>query len=209
MGKYMKKSKITGDVAVMEVSQPTSLGLRTRAAKTLALQRLHSASSSPPPTTPDGSSFSYLQLRSRRLEKPPLLAETKQHHKHQQKKQQNPEGEALGNCGGEDTLSKRRTRAASRLSLGSVNMTSGMSASVSVSEEGRGCSGKKEKMVGANGNNCSSEGFYEVEDGEDTGIEASFGENNLDSEARDRYPFSLRLSLEVSFSFTCVSLLSE
>ncbi|XP_038703283.1 cyclin-dependent kinase inhibitor 3-like isoform X2 [Tripterygium wilfordii] len=59
MGKYMKKSKIKGDVGVMEV------GVRTRA-KTLALQRLQSQSPSPD----DSSSLCYLQLRSRRLEKP-------------------------------------------------------------------------------------------------------------------------------------------
>ncbi|XP_038713563.1 cyclin-dependent kinase inhibitor 3-like isoform X2 [Tripterygium wilfordii] len=61
MGKYMKKSKIKGDVAVMEV------GVRTRA-KTLALQRLLQ-SQSPSPLV-DSSSLCYLQLRSRRLEKP-------------------------------------------------------------------------------------------------------------------------------------------
>uniref|UniRef100_A0A803MLI9 Cyclin-dependent kinase inhibitor n=1 Tax=Chenopodium quinoa TaxID=63459 RepID=A0A803MLI9_CHEQI len=55
MGKYMKKGKITGDVAVMEIPQSSSLGVRTRA-RTLALQ--------PNPE------LSYLQLRSRRLEKP-------------------------------------------------------------------------------------------------------------------------------------------
>ncbi|XP_061367048.1 cyclin-dependent kinase inhibitor 4-like [Gastrolobium bilobum] len=71
MGKYMKKSKIAGDVAavIMEVSTHSSsssvssspLGVRTRA-KTLALQKS-------PPQLPDSSS--YLQLRSRRLRKVP------------------------------------------------------------------------------------------------------------------------------------------
>lgn len=56
MGKYMRKSKMTGEVAVMEVVSQSSLGVRTRA-KTLALQKN---------TT---SSASYLQLRSRRLQK--------------------------------------------------------------------------------------------------------------------------------------------
>lgn len=73
MGKYMKKSKITGD---MEATEATSLGVRTRAAaKTLALKRLNSSAS---------DSSCYLQLRSRRLEKPPSLVEPKQpprHHK--------------------------------------------------------------------------------------------------------------------------------
>ncbi|KAJ6729085.1 CYCLIN-DEPENDENT KINASE INHIBITOR 4-RELATED [Salix viminalis] len=71
MGKYMKKSKITSDVvAVMEVTS----GVRTRA-KTHALQLLQSPVSS----NQDATSTCYLQLRSRRLEKPaPLFnAETK------------------------------------------------------------------------------------------------------------------------------------
>ncbi|KAK7395374.1 hypothetical protein VNO78_15926 [Psophocarpus tetragonolobus] len=64
MGKYMKKSKIAGDVAavIMEGAPPqhSSLGVRTRA-KTLALQNS--------PQIPDPSA--YLQLRSRRLLKLP------------------------------------------------------------------------------------------------------------------------------------------
>ncbi|KFK31288.1 hypothetical protein AALP_AA6G093100 [Arabis alpina] len=63
MGKYMKKSKITG-VNVMDVSEPTSLGVRTRAAKALALKRRLNHDDS-------ASSSCYLQLRSRRLERPP------------------------------------------------------------------------------------------------------------------------------------------
>ncbi|XVE78079.1 hypothetical protein DITRI_Ditri13aG0115100 [Diplodiscus trichospermus] len=85
MGKYMKKSKIAGDTAVMEVSHQSTLGARTRDAKTLALQRLRKTNPSRSPaqvvaSTPDVSSFSYLQLRSRRLEKfrPPVSNETKQ-----------------------------------------------------------------------------------------------------------------------------------
>ncbi|XVE72770.1 hypothetical protein DITRI_Ditri11bG0065400 [Diplodiscus trichospermus] len=85
MGKYMKKSKITGDIVVMEVSHQSTMGSRARAAKTLALQRLQKTSPSPSPakvvaSTPDVSSFSYLQLRSRRLEKLPSLVsnDTKQ-----------------------------------------------------------------------------------------------------------------------------------
>ncbi|KAG0492001.1 hypothetical protein HPP92_005063 [Vanilla planifolia] len=58
----MRKAKTGGDFTVMEVSPHTSFGVRTRA-KTLALQRLQNTS----PTTED--SLSYLQLRSRRLEK--------------------------------------------------------------------------------------------------------------------------------------------
>ncbi|WCJ33219.1 Cyclin-dependent kinase inhibitor family protein [Euphorbia peplus] len=63
MGKYMRKVKTTGEVAVMDLS----LGVRTRA-KTLALQRQARLPPSPP-----ASSAGYLQLRSRRLVKPPVL----------------------------------------------------------------------------------------------------------------------------------------
>lgn len=78
MGKYMRKAKLTGDVvAVMEISQ-SSLGVRTRA-KTLALQKLQASLTPTPPPPPPPSpaveqrpELSYLQLRSRRLEKPPF-----------------------------------------------------------------------------------------------------------------------------------------
>ncbi|KAF5738513.1 putative Cyclin dependent kinase inhibitor [Tripterygium wilfordii] len=68
MGKYIRKVKTAGEIAVMEVSQ--TLGVSTRA-RTLALQRLQK--SSPPPS--DGGS--YLQLRSRRLQKPTILVDSK------------------------------------------------------------------------------------------------------------------------------------
>ncbi|CAH8299210.1 unnamed protein product [Eruca vesicaria subsp. sativa] len=72
MGKYMKKSKVTNDT---EPTEPTSLGVRTRAAKTLALKRLNSSASDPALAA---DSSCYLQLRSRRLEKPVALTEPKQ-----------------------------------------------------------------------------------------------------------------------------------
>lgn len=71
----MKKSKTTGKIGVMELSEPTAMGVRTRAAKTLALKRLNSSASDS--ALPDDSSC-YLQLRSRRLEKPSSLIEPKQ-----------------------------------------------------------------------------------------------------------------------------------
>lgn len=75
MGKYMRKAKLAGDVvAVMEVSQ-SSLGVRTRA-KTLALQKLQASkattASPPSPVSEHSPELCYLQLRSRRLEKPPF-----------------------------------------------------------------------------------------------------------------------------------------
>ncbi|XP_006298645.2 cyclin-dependent kinase inhibitor 5 [Capsella rubella] len=66
MGKYIKKSKITGDISVKDISHPTTLGFRTRAAaKNLFLHRLRSHSD-------QADSLNYLQLRSRRLVKLPL-----------------------------------------------------------------------------------------------------------------------------------------
>ncbi|CAA6662518.1 unnamed protein product [Spirodela intermedia] len=62
----------------MEVSHQSSLGVRTRA-RTLALQRLQRASSPTPPspsTAAENDDGSYLQLRSRRLEKA-LVAATR------------------------------------------------------------------------------------------------------------------------------------
>nr|VDC68263.1 unnamed protein product [Brassica rapa] len=73
MGKYMKKSKVTNNDT--EPTEPTSLGVRTRAAKTLALKRLNSSASD---SALAGDSSCYLQLRSRRLEKPMALTEPKQ-----------------------------------------------------------------------------------------------------------------------------------
>lgn len=60
MGKYIRKAKVAGDILVMEVS-----GVRTRA-RTLALQKLQNTA----------TSTSYLQLRSRRLDKPLIVAST-------------------------------------------------------------------------------------------------------------------------------------
>ncbi|KAI3742035.1 hypothetical protein L1987_59714 [Smallanthus sonchifolius] len=71
MANYLRKSKLTGDVvAVMDVSQPT-LGVRTRA-KTLALQKLQASRTTDTPPPEQQRESSYLQLRSRKLEKPPL-----------------------------------------------------------------------------------------------------------------------------------------
>lgn len=73
MGKYIKKSKLAGDVSSKDISHPITFGFRTRAAKNLALQRLRSHSTAP---SDDADSFRYLQLRSRRLVKLPFLADT-------------------------------------------------------------------------------------------------------------------------------------
>ncbi|KAJ8650755.1 hypothetical protein MRB53_003778 [Persea americana] len=100
MGKYMRKAKITSEVVVMEVSQ-ASLGVRTRA-RALALQNLQNTSSA--------TSSSYLQLRSRRLEKPVAAEEEAKKPK---------EG-----C---------KQKCSSNSRLGSVSVNSGSVGSVSVS----------------------------------------------------------------------------
>ncbi|KAK4800339.1 hypothetical protein SAY86_020826 [Trapa natans] len=77
MGKYMKKSKISAEVSLADISTSSSMalgGVRTRA-KTLALRRLHMNSTLNPNSILFSSSSSsdscYLELRSRRLRRPP------------------------------------------------------------------------------------------------------------------------------------------
>ncbi|RRT79666.1 hypothetical protein B296_00025013, partial [Ensete ventricosum] len=57
MGKYIRKAKVSGELAVMEVSHQSTLGVRTRARALAA-------------AAAKDSSRGYLELRSRRLEKP-------------------------------------------------------------------------------------------------------------------------------------------
>lgn len=143
MGKYMRKAKTTaGEVAVMEVTQSSPLGVRTRA-KTLALQKATSVGA--------GGSGSYLQLRSRRLEKPAALVnETSRRRRRRMK---------------ENSRARERSR-------GKKNVDE-------VDEE------KKTDDVAA------AAAAFEDEEEEDNDeknldIEASFGENALESEARGR-----------------------
>ncbi|KAL1190581.1 Cyclin-dependent kinase inhibitor 5 [Cardamine amara subsp. amara] len=83
MGKYINKSKIAGDVSVKDITtQPTTtFSSRTRAAKNLALHRLRSHSNSP---SNESDSFQYLQLRSRRLVKLPLIPDSRKQQERQQ-----------------------------------------------------------------------------------------------------------------------------
>ncbi|ESQ51852.1 hypothetical protein EUTSA_v10017093mg [Eutrema salsugineum] len=104
MGKYIRKSKIDGEaLALMDVS-PSSLGVLTRA-KSLALQRRlqKPSSSSSLPTSPSPNppskqkqkqkttdcGGSYLQLRSRRLQKKPpiVLIRSTKRRKQQRRKE--------------------------------------------------------------------------------------------------------------------------
>lgn len=167
MGKYMKKSKITGDFAVLELST----GVLTRA-KTLALKRLLKLSVIPNPddASSSSSSFCYLQLRNRRLEKPPPPCKQLQP-KDKTCKPQNPSPD--NTCDSEPN---------SRLRLNSVR--SGSVGSVPLGRDDR-------DMQGSFGNNEMMENGA-LEAGAE---EASFGENNLELEPRDRYErFSLCLS---------------
>lgn len=178
MGKYMKKSKITGEVAVMEVSLSTlsSHGVRTRA-KALALQRQQqqyqerkahlSATTNIAEPDPDDS-FSYLQLRSRRLVKPPLLGHTKNHHHHN--RHQLPE-RSNGCCEEEIPRPNSTLRAASVDSNDSVAF-------------------KGDEMENSN----------------DLGVEASYGDNNSEFEGRDRYMFVPFPAFLFSFVFFASSI---
>lgn len=184
MGKYMKKSKITGDIAVMEVSisPQSSLGVRTRA-KTLALQKLQQQSQSLEPDS-DSSSLYYLQLRSRRLEKPPLRNDAKK------QSQSQPLANPRDCCAGNGGRKPMNSRPNSRLSVGS-SADLGWDGSVErKDEEGEG----RFRTFGS-----------EAQYGNDTGVEASFGENNLEFEGRDRYILlSLSLSLCVIRIWFCL-----
>lgn len=144
MGKYMRKAKAAaGEVAVMEVTQSSPLGVRTRA-KTLALQKATSAGA--------GGSGSYLQLRSRRLEKPAALVNETSGRRRRRRK--------------ENSRARERSR-------GKKNVDE-------VEEE------KKTDDVAV-----AAAAAVEVEEEEEHGnknldIEPSFGENALESEARER-----------------------
>nr|CAN70215.1 hypothetical protein VITISV_012042 [Vitis vinifera] len=162
MGKYMRKAKARCEVAVMEVSQPC-LGVRTRA-KTLALERLQKSRPRPsPPQSPpqqQASSSSYLQLRSRRLLKPPILVSNSKKHKQNLK-----EGQSEFEV---ESRFRFRCGSVGSVSLGCLSGEDGVqSPAVDLLKLG-----KEEQILEDNAN--------------DLGIEASFGENVLDFEARDR-----------------------
>ncbi|KAJ6831806.1 cyclin-dependent kinase inhibitor 5-like [Iris pallida] len=97
MGKYMKKTK-NSDSSLMEASSSSPLvGVRTRA-KTLALSRLHQTSSS------------YLQLRSRRLEKIVPLYKPKEAPKPKNPSRDEQEEEEIEVSFGENVLESEEGR---------------------------------------------------------------------------------------------------
>ncbi|XP_043722908.1 cyclin-dependent kinase inhibitor 5-like [Telopea speciosissima] len=167
MGKYMRKAKITGEVAVMEVAQ-SSLGVRTRA-KTLALQRLEKSTMA----STVSSGASYLQLRSRRLEKPPLLAASN----HESKKQQNPSPSPTAKVTAKSNPNPNpNSRTSPRLVVDSEYSCSVASVS---------CSKNEEEFSMKEGTPVAVE-EVSPESKNDVGIEASFGENVLETEGRER-----------------------
>ncbi|XP_065862843.1 cyclin-dependent kinase inhibitor 5 [Euphorbia lathyris] len=164
MGKYMRKAKTTGEVAVMDFS----LGVRTRA-KTLALQRQARLPPPPPPpppaqpTTPTASA-GYLQLRSRRLVKPPIPV-------HDSKRQKGQNSEAHNPNPNSNAVSQVRVGPTDSQALGSRLKEDEL-------EGGDKIEGNKESDDFNNNDNYGSK---------DLGVEASFGENVLDIEGRGRY----------------------
>ncbi|XP_030442886.2 cyclin-dependent kinase inhibitor 5-like isoform X2 [Syzygium oleosum] len=192
MGKYIRKAKAAGELAVMEATQ-SSLGVRTRA-KTLASQRLQksppvsaaAAAAAPPQpaaqapaAAASSGSGSYLQLRSRRLPKPPILVRS-----HYARRQRKVGGSAKGPSPG----SSPNPRARSRLRIGSMESVGSFLSDTEgggnrKASGGGGEEGKdgipREENAAENDNECSSNA--------DLGVgEASFGDNVLEFEGRER-----------------------
>ncbi|XP_041000070.1 cyclin-dependent kinase inhibitor 5-like isoform X1 [Juglans microcarpa x Juglans regia] len=179
MGKYIRKAKTTGEVAVMEVSQ-SSLGVRTRA-RTLALLE---SPATPSPTTDTGS-VSYLQLRSRRLQKPPIVlsghGSVPKRHKQGPNyiescaQQQNKIPDMDNSIPKSNPRSGSRLRAASAsdgpVSPGPLEEEEAKKVVGGAKEEG--LQGKKKKSSKNNNGDLGLE-------------EASFGENVLEFEGRER-----------------------
>ncbi|KAL0551367.1 hypothetical protein IC582_010453 [Cucumis melo] len=172
MGKYMRKTKSLGEVAVMELSQ-SSLGVLTRA-KTLALRRLQqSPSPSPSPASPASpvASGSYLQLRNRRLEKPPLVFSG-----HESKRQKpSPREACTRNPSPRVSSSLRPAMPERSVSLGRVN-EEGDHTAEDVAEKSLV---KFDEIHGGMGESKNENIDLVIE-------EASFGENILDFESRER-----------------------
>lgn len=173
MGRYMKKSKAVGKVALFELTHAQSFsGVRTRA-KTLALQRLRRSAEE---ACCGGDRGSYLQLRSRRLQKPPIGLDSR--------RQKSPPKES-NSSPSPNSKQNQSTRPSSRLRQGcSAN-------SVSVNKEEKECLDgvKKENFLpekcGAfegNENNVNNTAG-------DAADEASFGENLPEFEGRERWVY--------------------
>lgn len=125
----------------MEVTQSSPLGVRTRA-KTLALQKATSVGA--------GGSGSYLQLRSRRLEKPAALVNETSRRRRRMK---------------ENSRARERSRGKKNVDeVEEEKKTDDVAAAAAIEDEEE-----------------------EDNDEKNLDIEASFGENALESEARGRW----------------------
>ncbi|CAK9174316.1 unnamed protein product [Ilex paraguariensis] len=184
MGKFMRKSKTTGERALVEAS----LGVRTRA-KTLALRRLKKSAAAPLSTAAAvaDSDGSYLQLRSRRLEKPQIVVANID----AKRQRQHPKQSNLPNPRQEKVNQNPSSKTSSRLRVGS-------SANSGSFGEENGCMQAGDKMVGKE-EGCLDTDNQEIDNKEESGdrvLEASFGENMFEFEGRERSarettPFSL------------------
>ncbi|CAN1789997.1 Cyclin-dependent kinase inhibitor 3 [Linum perenne] len=157
MGRYMGKAKRTGHVAGMDLS----LGVRTRA-KTLALLRLQQQQQNAAT-----ASAGYLQLRSRRLEKSPVLlyGSNRRHSRHAAVVDQ------LAACGNPNP------------NPNSNPVHESDSSGVKDQERGRETTGEikhDEEVV-----QQLNDQVKDSNQNRDLAVEVSFGENCLDNEARD------------------------
>ncbi|XP_048235187.1 cyclin-dependent kinase inhibitor 4 isoform X2 [Ricinus communis] len=180
MGKYIRKAKTTSEVAVMDLS----FGVRTRA-KTLALQRQRQRQRQrqppppppPHPPSPPSSAGGYLQLRSRRLvKKPPILVHVSKRQKDGHSSNSNKVGLNPNNSNNNNSNSISSSKSGSRVR---VSPGSGPK------EEFAGSGNREEEIVEKN-KSCADDNNNNNES-KDLGVEeASFGENVLDIEGRER-----------------------
>nr|GMD68430.1 cyclin-dependent kinase inhibitor 5-like [Ipomoea batatas]GMD79697.1 cyclin-dependent kinase inhibitor 5-like [Ipomoea batatas] len=185
MGRYMKKSKTAGEVALLEVTHSQSFsGVRTRA-KTLALQRLRRSADE---ICCGGDSGSYLQLRSRRLQKPPIGLDSRR---------QKPSSKDSNPSLGHNSKQNQSTRASSRVRHG-YSAISG-----SVNKEENECLDGVIKEENILPEKCGA--FEENENkvnntAGDAGDEASFGENLPEFEVPNCSVYGLTTLMSSQFS---------
>ncbi|XP_022980376.1 cyclin-dependent kinase inhibitor 4-like [Cucurbita maxima] len=177
MGKYIRKSKSSLEITLIDASQSSSyIGVRTRA-KTLALQRLQKTSNSPPPPSSPATSGSYLQLRSRRLHKPKSIALANESKKQKLPQSSNERGRRVTADSGETSR------------LGVCSVAAGSIESVSHRRgDGEMNDVTVEEMVVKPSEVQENVNIHDIQE------EASFGENVLDFEggmSRESTPCSL------------------
>eukprot|EP01018_Ginkgo_biloba_P021418 Gb_00653 [translate_table: standard] len=191
MGKYMRKGKGVGEVAVMEVSQG-SLGVRTRA-RTLASQKdrklapSRSASIKHPTTTTstaattrtpcvESMQTSYLELRSRKLEKISRCYHAQEGNNNNEKSESLEESSRLALSEPSDRSSRRVHSAVAHSRTNSATFSHAHS------------NAKPAKVARKQDEAGPSEAFEEPASDEEAAleVEASFGENVMDHDSRER-----------------------